>query len=254
MGTKSATKTTKAADRLVKRAPYKLRPGFVICPEISATGGVSYKRLETREERDGERLDAEMLTHKRVDNVDLVRESKSIIARCYYLLEKHCSSTPLGYFADDEQLAGLEGEIDEMREAARLFNKLAKDLGSARRVHVDVFPLPLDLTSEKIVERIARSVRERLVELRETLQSGQRKAIEKALEDVGNLDKLATGIQADAIRFAVESAREEKSALLDRIRDAGCGPDDIAKLAQLGALCNVDALDAAIVHFGGDAA
>lgn len=242
------TKTTKAAAARSNRK-FSMRPGYVICPEISATGGVSYKRVSTEETRDGERLDAEMLTHKTVDNVDLVKESKTVIARCYYLLEKHCSRTPLGYFADDAQLDGLESEINEMREAARVFNRLAKALGSARRVTVEIFPVAIDLNNSKIVTRIARSIGERLGELRDALKSGQRKAIEKAIDDCGNLDKLATGIQADAISMALESARDAKSELLDRIREAGVGADDLAALGKLGERCDVEPIEAALAHF-----
>lgn len=244
------TRAEKAAAAKSAGGKFSIVPGNVIAPEISATGGVKYRRNDSEVRPVGDKgLETDYKGTKTIDNVDLLTESNSIIARCYYLLDKHCTSTPIGYFATDEQLAALEGEIEEMREAARIFNSIATSLGSARRVVVEIFPLPLDVTNEKCVARIARSVHDRLVAIRDALLTGQKKVIDKALGDASNIERLATGIQADAVRFAIESAKEERSALLDRVRGDGCGADDVVKLAQLGKLCNLETIEATIEHF-----
>jgi hypothetical protein len=218
------------------------KPGYIVNVEITAKGGTSYQRTDLREEEIDKRLEAEFNTVKRVDNVDIHKESQAITNAAYYALEKFCTQTPIGYFADDKQLSDLKDSMVEVRESAEIFNRLARQVGSARRVTVEIFPLKLLLDTEGAAIRLARSVRERLVEARTALYNGDRKGYEVMGNRLRNLDRLATGIQADAVRLALESLKEQKGELLKLLREGG-------DIAQSGAKLNLEAVDAAIALF-----
>lgn len=208
-----------------KKRPTKLgfdfTAGYLVQTEFEAAGGVSYEREYISEETEGRSLKAEFVTRKKVDDVELVKDSRSIIWRAYYVMAKHAAKTPIGYFADAPMLEALEKEFAEVRELAREFNELAYSLRSDRRVKVEIYPLDVSVDNETVARRLAKLVRDRLVALRDTLREADLKEFKEAAERAKNLEKLATGIQRDSIRYAVEAARDGRKALAKRIKDEG---------------------------------
>lgn len=221
--------------------PLSLRDGAFLIVEFSATGGVRYARTANREEQVGEGLEAEFTTFKQVDNASLVKLSRSIINRAYHIMDRLAVSTPLGYFADRASERMLRDELGEVQEAARQFNDMAAAVRSARRVRIDVYALRVREDDEEAARRLAGAVRERLQDLRDTLAAGDREGFERAIDRARNLDRLATGIQADSIRLAMDAAKEQKAIMLERLR-SGAG-----ELAGEG--LDLSALDAAISLF-----
>jgi hypothetical protein len=224
------------------RGRLEFKPGYILALEFSATGGVSYRREATNEERDGEGLRAELVTHKHVDHVQLNKDSRAIINQAYHIVDKHATPTPLGYWADDAALERITQELAGAQEAASVFNELARTLGSARRVEISIYPLALAENNEMAARRVARDVREKLQAIREALSMADRKAFELAWDKSKNLDRMATGIQADSIRMAMEHAKQTKAQLLEALR-AGFAPEDIR------AALDLEPLDAAIALF-----
>lgn len=224
------------------RGRLEFKPGYILALEFSATGGVSYRREQTIEEQDGEGLRAELRTHKHVDHVELNKNSRAIINQAYHIVDKHATPTPLGYWVDDVALEKITSELENVRESAQVFNELAHTLGSARRVEINIYPLALAENNEMAARRVARDVCDRIAALRAALASADRKAFDLAWDKSRNLDRMATGIQADSIRMALEHAKTTKTQLLECLRE-GFTPEQIAQVLDL------EPLDAAINLF-----
>ncbi len=224
-----------------------IRPGYYVIVEFSATGGVKYRRRDSREDvikvdEETTKIEGEFTTDKKIDNVAVIGNSVRIVGAAHHLIEKLTTPTPLGPFVDVGQLAELDAALAELREAARLNNAIATRLGSARRTTIEIYPVEINVSNEKVARRLAATICERLGMIRAALVAGDRAAFEAEINLARNLHRLSTGIQADAIRFAVDAAKAEKTGMLDRIRN-GATP------ADAGAGCNVEMLDAAIAHF-----
>jgi hypothetical protein len=217
-----------------------LSAGVFMIPEFSATGGVTYRRTGASQEQTGDILEADFSTHKTVDHVGLVSLSKSIVNRAYHVLDKLAVNTPVGYFAPAEKVAQIREGLAPIQTAAAEFNAAAKMVGSMRRCNVSVYMVQIAEDNESAANRLALVVRERLSDLREALAQGDLKAYGTAWDRCKNLHKLATGIQSDSIRLAIDCAREAKATLVSRTK-AG------ATVAE--ANVDLNALDAAISLF-----
>lgn len=237
------TLVPKTRSQRLTRGKVTFRSGFIVVPEFSASGGVSYDRETIREEDVDQGLEAELRTIKRVDNREIVKESKSLLNHAHYVLAKNATHTPIGYFADAEALAKIEVEMRELRECAQQLNAVAHAAGSSRRVTVEVYPLVLDLEHEAAARRIAATVRERLSSLRDAMLKCDRKAFESAWDDCRNLERLAVGIQGQAVKLALDHAKQVKGEVLQALREGAGTPEEIAKLIDPGPL------DAAIALF-----
>lgn len=224
------------------RGRLEFKPGYILALEFSATGGVSYRREATIEEQDGEGMRAELHTHKHVDHVELNKNSRAIVNQAYHIVDKYATPTPLGYWVDELALSKITTELAGAQEAAAVFNELAKTLGSARRIEISVYPLALAENNEMAARRVARDVRDRIQAIREALAAADRKGFDLAWDKAKNLDRMATGIQADSIRMALDHAKTVKTQLLEALR-AGYAPVDIA------AALDLEPLDAAISLF-----
>ncbi len=212
----------------------QIKEGWLVGIEFSAKGGVTYERENIREEAIGDKgAETEIKTVKRVDNVDLHKESKAVIGAAYYVMDRYCVSTPLGYFADDEQLKAAEAQIADIRIAAGHVNDMARLLGSARRVTIETYPIELSVDNEKAARRLAKVVRERLTEIAETLRAGNRKTFDAAFEKARNLERLATGIQSDSVHLALAAAKELKREMLESLLN-GDGPELAGAKLDLG--------------------
>lgn len=228
---------------MTRRGKFDLRPGFLVVPEFSAKGGVSYQRQDLGAAAVGEKGEqAEFKTTRIIDDVELHKESKTIVAAAYYALDKFAASTPIGHWADQAMLDALRRELEPTQRAAEIFNELARSSGSAQRVTMQVFAIELRVDNREVAERIASSVGERLAELRGALAAGDAKLAEGALDRCKNVWQLATGIQADAARIAVAEARQRRRDLMKAIRAGG---DPLAEGAKL----DLGALDSAISLF-----
>lgn len=227
--------------------PLILSPGFFLVPEFSATGGVKYSRGEATEEQEGERLEAEFTTRKVVDHVGLLKWSRKIINLAYNAMERYASQTPIGYFVNADNHAKLMEEIKAVQGEAESFNRAACDVGSGRRVRISVFPIALQESDETAAVRLAQTVRERLGALGEALRAGDLDGYATAWKRARNLPRLATGIQAESVVFALEAAKEARAQVALAIR----GSDSASPMApeQAGKTANLDALDSAIHLF-----
>ncbi len=227
--------------------PLILGKGFFLVPEFSATGGVKYTRRDGHEEQTGERLEAEFTTTKVVDHVGLLKWSRKIINLAYNAMERHASQTPIGYWVPADKAEAIMSEMAGVSKEAQSFNTAAHNVGSGRRVRIATYPITMREDDESAAIRLAQTVRERLVALVEALRLGDLDGYATAWKRARNLPRLATGIQAEAVGFALEAAKEGRAQVAAAIRgDADTGPVEPGKA---GEAVNLDALESAIVLF-----
>lgn len=215
--------------------------GYIIATEFGASGGVHYERpsagREVRETRGGRGRLERYETTKRIDDLESVAMSNQIVNRAYYLVEKFCTRTPLGYYCPAERLTDLDRAMEEVTETAQLFNDCQRDEGGARRVTVALYPLRLAMDDRRAAVRLSETVRERLRAVTDALRAGDVKATENALDRCRNLEGLATGVQREAIQVALDSARDAKRQLAEALRGG-------ADALQAAAALDVEAIEA----------
>lgn len=221
---------------------------LLIVPEFSACGGITIKREVISEKKTGRGFRTETRIERKADDEELLKESRALIARGHYLINKHFVNTPIGFLGDVHMLAKFEDEFKELRQAAEVINEVARDVGSARRMEMDFFQVQLQSDDPKVVKRLARHIRERLEALSLALTAGDREAFEVAWDEAQKLEKLAVGIQSDSISFALASAKEAKKMLLASIRE-GMAPRDVGKEFRGKLARMIEPIDAAIALF-----
>lgn len=227
--------------------PLVISAGFFLVPEFSATGGVKYSRGEASETQEGERLEAEFSTRKTVDHVGLLKWSRKIVNLAYNAMERYASQTPIGYFVSSANHPKLLEEIQAVSAEAESFNRAACNVGSGRRVRISVFPIQLQESDESAAIRLAQAVRERLTALGEALRAGDLDAYATAWKRAKNLPRLATGIQAESVVFALEAAKEARAAVAAAIRGSDSASPQTPE--QAGASADLMALESAIHLF-----
>lgn len=225
--------------------PLSLARGLFYIVEFSAKGGVAYRRLgeETQELHADESMTAEYATRKEVDHIGLQTWSRKIVNAAYNVMERHCSQTPIGYWIAEENSPKMLAELSQVRMEAGKLNGFAREVGSLRRVSIDVYAMKVgEECEEQAAIRLAQTVRERLDSLREDLRNGDLNAYATSWKRAKNLPKLATGIQAESIVLALEAARESRSKLAEAIKNK-------QNAIKAGQELDLDAIESAIHLF-----
>jgi hypothetical protein len=231
---------------------FKIQPGYVIVDTSSAVGGVTYDRQYEGEDRqdvsrDGETLTAieqDFRTHKRVDVAEIVKHGDQIVQAARYACRKRCVNTPLGWFCDEQSLPEVRADFVGLAVEADEFNAKARRYGSARRVRVGFVPLRVEPDLEEAVREIARIVRGVCDDLLARIRAGEVDKLAPVFLRAKNLDKLATrgSVQRDSIVWAIECAKECRTALRQGVKDK-------RNLAKLGAELDVEAIEACRGNF-----
>lgn len=243
-----------------------LRPGWLIIDNSTASGGIRYDRhvIEdaTTTINRGAGIETTHQTVKTVDHVEFCARIDALVKKVDYSLRKHGTRVGKNWFADDEALKVIEAEIAEIAtEAARLNTLGAEEARSDRRAHIGIMPIPIDFDREEAVREIARTIRETMTEVLTALQAGAVDDFHKLKIRCMNLDKLAVGMQSDAIRFALErfaeAAKEiktaaneaRKKALASAAREADADKAAADAAAKLGRKLDLESIQVAIDHF-----
>lgn len=229
--------------------PLNLARGIFFICEFSAKGGVAYKRIgeETREEHADESMTAEYSTRKEVDHIGLQTWSRKIVNMAYNVMERHCSATPIGYWAAEDKAQGMLDELTQVKLEARKLNDFARSMvKSERRVTIEAYAIEVGQESlEKSATRLANTVKERLESLLEDLRNGDLNAYATSWKRAKNLNRLATGIQAESIVLGLEAAKEARSKLYEAIK----GKTGEAEKRKAGESLDLMALESAIFLF-----
>jgi len=240
------------------------RPGWLVIDQSTASGGVRYERraLDESTINRGNGIRTVHRSIKTVDHVEFCAAIDALVKRVDYALRKHGTRVGKNWFVDSAGLKKVEAEVAEIAaEAARLNTEDAAQAMSGRRAYIGILPMPIDFDRHEAVREIARTIRETLTEVHDALRAGAVEDFHKLKLRCINIDRLAVGMQADAIRFALERFATARRAIKDAAKvakkkaaDAGASPAKIEEAAvrgaqDCGAALDLEAIQVAIDHF-----
>lgn len=225
----------------------RLRPGFVALDCSRATGGVTYEQTRHAVITEATRANGTEVvswsTRRTVDHKQVVADMDALVKRVDYLLRVNCSRAGWGWFADADAAAKVRHGMDLLQDQAEELNATARRLGSARRVHLSLILVPLDVTNSDVAQEIYRSVLATLQGIHECLRAGMvGSELDKHLLRARNMGNVAVGITSAALTDALGRVPEWRN----EVRTAVKGGVDAALAGQT---LQLDALDAAIQLF-----
>jgi hypothetical protein len=132
------------------------------------------------------------------------------VARAERIVAARSVRTPIGWFVPAGEVSGLFAALLEAQADAGAFNELAEGAGSQRRTRIDAYPLHCD--RDAVGYRLRALIRERLIAIRDGIEASDPDETRHALTRARNLDLLATGDDAEAIRQALADARATLAA------------------------------------------
>ncbi len=218
----------------------EVKSGYILLDQSSAEGGVHYEREVIDEIKDGDEVTKVWKTIKHVDHDTLVRACSALSKKVDYLLRKHCTRFGAGrsshWFADEDQYRAVMADIEPLHEKADQLNESCRTAGCARRVYISVVPAKLDLATPDAAREVSRTIQRRLGALRDCLRRGDLTKFEnKYLLPCRNLDKMAVGICAESIVFAIDEAKSARREIAEKVK-RGQTPESAGKQANLGSI------------------
>lgn len=246
----------KNANPMHVAATEKIAPGYVIINVSTSSGGLRYLREYLGEERDGERIETEYKTNKVIDNVAVVKEIDKAVKEADYILRKNCIRTAFGYFATDAKLGEVQARMGALKDQMEHLNRKARILGSAHHGRIGIIAARLDIANPDTMRECYRAIRETLESIYETLLKGDvrdikgddgdvaaRGQLRPALLRARNLESMAIGLAGEAIKNAIQCAKESKVLIVEKI-EAGATPEEAGRSVDL------TPIETAITWFG----
>jgi hypothetical protein len=225
---------------------FQIRPGFILIDTCHCSGGVSRAPLkdETTETiNQGNGLSRDYKGHVEIDHVEIKEAMDKVVGAARHIItRKFGVATPLGCVLDAEALKAVDAVLAPLKAEAEALNARAKAEGSARRAYIGYAPAALMLDHEATAVEIYRAIRQKLGKLRDAFRAGDVKKVNAAVAGCKGIQRLAVGIQADAVRFAVDTVASLREGLHDAL-DKGQTPE------SAGAALDLDAIESAIVMF-----
>lgn len=166
--------------------------------EETLTGGVQYRR--------------DTLIH--VDNEEERKKAENFATRVRNFARTHAEFTPLGYVAKLEARGALEEQAVKIEAEADALNQ---ELKTCKVVaYVVLLKFGIDLNSD-----VARALNDNVLEKLQTLKSdiqSKKSSAKNTYNNSKSILKLVTGIAQDAVRYALEEAKEAlKSGNVDTL-------------------------------------
>ena len=226
---------------------FQIRPGFILIDLCSCAGGVSRAPLkdETTETiNQGNGLSRDYKGHVEIDHVEIkTAMDKAVAAARHIIGNKHGAALgKLGCILDAEAIKAVDAELAPLKAEVAALNARAIREGSARRAFIDYAPTQLMLENEATARAIYRAIREKLTKLRDAFRAGDIKKVNTAVAGCKGVERLAVGIQADTVRFAMDTVSVAREALHTAL-DQKQTPD------AAGAALDLDAIEGAIAMF-----
>lgn len=186
-------------------------------------------RTTTREKLSDEMLEdaegnpvvrsTEAKLHVQIDNAPERKEAEKIAAKGVHIIRSRATYTDLGYFADRAKIPEIDKAFRELTQEAAKFN------AEAKTCHVKIGWLHNEFNANAECARaMADHVREELEGLRDALRAGEHAQVRAILlpTKAGNLHQLATGVQRDAIKLALDEGKTALAKLKEDLK-AKCG-------------------------------
>lgn len=198
-------------DRPTYAGAADLAKGYLIVTEFSITGGSETQTTAAEPSATGRKV----IKHVRYDHPQLQKASQSLINKAYLIVRRHCSPTFSGmYFVTEKDFAKLDEELQELRDASKVINEVAKTRGSDRRVVIEVFPMPADKNNPRIALRMGRALFDMLTRLRNTYDTDTMTAYTSEMRTLKNLDRIVMGRQNALVRDALRSAEAQRPLMI----------------------------------------
>jgi hypothetical protein len=224
---------------------FQIRPGFLLIDTCRCAGGVHRKLKDTHTEvvNQGNGIARDYQGHVEIDHVQVKADMDKLVGAAKYIIgKKHGVATPLGCILDAEAVKAVDAELAPLKAEAERMNELARTEGSDRRCYVGYAPTQLMLDNEATALEIYRAIREKLSKLVAAFRSGDTKKVNTAVTGCKGVNKLAVGIQGDAVKFALDIIDVTREAL-HKALDEKQAPE------AAGAALDLDAIEGAIAMF-----
>jgi len=207
----------------------KLNPKTTLLINLSRVrGGKTTQRTRLSEGETGPNAEGYFKEAKikvTVENVEERATAEKLVAQGAHCLRRASVATILGQLAPTERLPEIESDLALVRERAEKFNR------SADTCQVTIGYMPIEISvalGPEAARALADHVRDELTTLRDQLRSGNLTGARATLIRAKNLDTLAVGIQADAIRFAIEEGNSRLADLREKTR----GSDGVSEAPE----------------------
>lgn len=207
-----------------------VQDAHLIWSHITSEGGVHTDKAPIAEDEindgNGRQKTFEAIT--RIDHVELVKEGTKIATRGRDAVRRYCTRVAGAWICSGKSLRALEREVGRLQEAAADYNARAKGARCARRVTIDVTPIPISIDNAAAAKRIHRAIREELEKCVGLIEEGADDKLHSHYQaNCNRLHELAPGMLAMAVadaQRAVTLAEREIRAARKEQRDRQVEP------------------------------
>lgn len=227
--------------------PIQLHPDLtLVISQSRVVGGKETHREKLRDEMRGQTHEVEHNVQVKIANKEERDRAEKLVEIAKHAIRKHATNTRIGSLASREKTGLIRQELEEIRARAIAFN------ATAETCHVLIGMIPIEIAvaiGPEAARALADQIREELTLYRDALRAGDETGARNAKHRTKNLDALAVGIQADAIRLALDEGRERYNELFRRggfAKGSGDGHEDPA---SVGRSFDLGMLEIAIQHF-----
>lgn len=215
---------------------------ILVVSDISVHGGKHIHRQMEKTEVAGKMRTVSAKVDTTVVDVKARDYAEELVARAVHTSKAECQLTPIGYCTNKDTATQIEREIALLHQEAERFNETATGV----RVTIDVHMIEVSgALDAHTVNAIADKIRSSLTQLKTLILAGEPTPLNNALKRFSNLHQLAVGVQAESIKFAMESATSAHYVLKEALKGGATEDALIASAAQF----DLDTIDGAIIMF-----
>lgn len=233
----------------------QIAPGFAVLNLSGASGGVRYESTvmsESSQRRHSRRVESRVT--KTIDNETIVHEIDAAVKNVDDTIFRHlCVKMTFGHFLPATNHNALHAKVAELRARVVTLNAAAEAMGSRHRGRVGVLTPSLDTSHPDLVRECKLTVLTALGDVRDALRLGDiddvtidrgiiRNRLKPALLRAKNIELLVVGQAEEALRAALDRAREVKPEIRAKIA-AG------ASAVAAGQAVNLQVIDRALRLF-----
>lgn len=215
---------------------------ILVVSDIGVHGGKHIKRLVEKTEIEGKLRTVSAKVDTTVVDVKARDYAEELAGRATNTAKSECQLTPIGYCTTKDTATQIEREIALLHQEAERFN----EMNTGVRVTVDVHMIEVSgALDAHTVNAIADKIRSSLTQIKTLILAGEPTPLKNALQRCANLHQLAVGVQAESIKFALESATSAHYVLKEALK--GGATEDA--LIAAAATFDLDTIDGAIIMF-----